>query len=60
MGGPETARIIAETAIEVLLDRVPDLTLAVAPEELRWADSFWYRCLESLPVTFSPTAVNAG
>ncbi|MGP3939106.1 MULTISPECIES: cytochrome P450 [Streptomyces] len=59
-GGPETARIIAETAIEVLLDRVPDLTLAVAPEELRWVDSFWYRCLESLPVTFSPTAVNAG
>ncbi|AQW47617.1 cytochrome P450 [Streptomyces violaceusniger] len=60
VGGPETARIIAETAIEVLLDRVPDLTLAVAPEELKWVDSFWYRCLESLPVTFSPTAVTAG
>ncbi|WP_262700209.1 MULTISPECIES: cytochrome P450 [Streptomyces] len=59
-GGPETARIIAETAIEVLLDRVPDLTLAVAPDELRWVDSFWYRCLDSLPVTFSPAPVTAG
>lgn len=57
VGGPETARTVAETAIEVLLDRVPDLTLAVAPDELKWADSIWYRCLESLPVTFTPTAV---
>ncbi|MYU11343.1 cytochrome P450, partial [Streptomyces sp. SID8361] len=60
VGGPETARVIAETAIEVLLDRVPDLTLAVEPEELSWVDSFWYRCLDSLPVTFSPTPVTAG
>ncbi|MGY0057246.1 cytochrome P450 [Streptomyces sp. LZ34] len=60
VGGPETARIIAETAIEVLLDRVPDLTLAVAPDELKWADSVWYRCLESLPVTFTPTRVAGG
>ncbi|MFD8864494.1 cytochrome P450 [Streptomyces sp. NPDC059590] len=60
VGGPETARIIAETAIEVLLDRVPDLTLAVAPDELRWSDPFWYRSLESLPVTFTPTAATGG
>lgn len=60
VGGPETARIIAETTIEVLLDRVPDLVLAVAPEELRWVDSVWYRYLESLPITFTPTRVTGG
>ncbi|MBW8089961.1 cytochrome P450 [Streptomyces hygroscopicus subsp. hygroscopicus] len=53
-GAPELGKIISETAIEVLLDRIPDLTLAVAPEELEWADSLWYRCLVSFPVTFTP------
>ncbi|WAP55676.1 cytochrome P450 [Streptomyces sp. S465] len=56
-GAPELGKIISETAIEVLLDRVPDLTLAVEPEELQWADSLWYRCLVSLPVTFTPAPV---
>ncbi|MCD9590506.1 cytochrome P450, partial [Streptomyces sp. 8ZJF_21] len=37
-----------------LLDRVPDLELAVEPDELQWMDSLWYRCLVSLPVTFTP------
>ncbi|MGW5698113.1 hypothetical protein ACWEWX_47070, partial [Streptomyces asiaticus] len=59
-GAPELARIIAETAIEVLLDRVPDLTLAVEPEELEWVDSLWCRAPSSLPVTFTPTHINAG
>ncbi|WP_438494431.1 cytochrome P450 [Streptomyces asiaticus] len=57
-GAPELARIIAETAIEVLLDRVPDLTLAVEPEELEWIDSLWCRAPSSLPVTFTPTHTN--
>ncbi|MFS7879746.1 cytochrome P450 [Streptomyces asiaticus] len=53
-GAPDLGKIISETAIEVLLDRVPDLELAVEPDELQWMDSLWYRCLVSLPVTFTP------
>ncbi len=52
--GPELAEIIAKTAVEVLLDRLPDVELAVPPEELRWRPSIWTRSLQSLPVRFSP------
>ncbi|MFB4314987.1 cytochrome P450 [Actinomadura sp. 21ATH] len=51
---PELAEIIARTAVEVLLDRLPDIDLAVRPEELMWLPSFWVRRLAALPVTFSP------
>jgi cytochrome P450 len=54
---PELAEIIAKTSVEVLIDRLPDLTLAVAPEELRWRASVWSRGLTSLPVTFTPAYV---
>lgn len=52
--GPELAEIIAKTAIEVLLDRLPDVELAVRPDELRWRPSVWTRSLQSLPVRFTP------
>lgn len=51
----EISEGIARTGIEVLLDRLPDVDLAVAPEELRWRPSPFLRGLESLPVTFTPT-----
>lgn len=51
---PELAEVIARTAIEVLLDRVPDVELAVPPEELRWRPSLWMRGLFTLPAKFSP------
>jgi cytochrome P450 len=51
---PELAEVIARTAIEVLLDRVPDVELAVAPQELRWRPSLWMRGLFALPAKFSP------
>lgn len=51
---PELAEVIARTAVEVLLDRVPDIELAVAPEELRWRPSLWMRGLYALPAHFSP------
>lgn len=54
--GPELAEIIAKTAIEVLLDRLPDVELAVHPDELRWRPSIWTRSLQALPVRFSPVA----
>lgn len=51
---PELAEIIAKTSIEVLLDRLPDIHLAVGPEELRWRRNIWNRMLEALPVAFTP------
>jgi cytochrome P450 len=51
---PELAEVVARTAVEVLLDRVPDVELAVAPEELRWRPSLWMRGLSALPAKFSP------
>ncbi|HUR02664.1 MAG TPA: cytochrome P450 [Nonomuraea sp.] len=51
---PELAEVIAYTAVEVLLDRLPDLALSVSPEELVWRPSFRVRGLTTLPVEFSP------
>ncbi|HEY7486340.1 MAG TPA: cytochrome P450, partial [Streptosporangiaceae bacterium] len=53
----EIAEVIAEIAIEVLLDRLPDVTLAVADEALVWRASPWMRGLIALPVRFSPAYV---
>jgi cytochrome P450 len=55
-GAPEVAEIVAKTAVEVLLDRIPDVELAVPPESLEWRESPWDRGLKSLPVTFTPVA----
>lgn len=54
---PEVAEVIARTTVEVLLDRLPDLSLSVPVESLVWRPSMWMRGLESLPVTFTPTYV---
>ncbi|WP_020552319.1 cytochrome P450 [Embleya scabrispora] len=59
-GGPhmcpaqDHARLIAKTAVDTLLDRLPDLHLAVPPEALTWRPSPWIRALATLPVAFSP------
>ncbi|GGU97338.1 cytochrome P450 [Actinomadura cremea] len=55
--GPRLALMIARTAIEVLLDRLPDVALAVPADELEWRPSFWMRGLHDLPVTFDPSGV---
>jgi cytochrome P450 len=52
---PELAEVICRAAVEVLLDRLPDVLLAVDPEELEWSPSVWMRGLVSLPVTFTPS-----
>ena len=54
---PELAEIIAKTSIEVLIDRLPDLVLAVPPESLTWRSSILSRGLTGLPVKFTPTYV---
>ncbi len=50
------AEIMAATAIEVLLDRLPDVELAIPAGEVRWRPSPWVRGVTSLPVTFTPTS----
>ncbi|WP_255954971.1 cytochrome P450 [Streptomyces odontomachi] len=57
VGAPQLAKTMAQAAVEVLLDRLPDVSLAVQPEELEWMDSIWYHGLTALPVTFEPTYV---
>jgi cytochrome P450 len=51
----EIAEVIAQTAVEVLLDRLPDITLAIEPDELVWQPALWVRGLRALPVRFSPS-----
>lgn len=51
---PLLADVIARTAIETLLERLPDVVLSVEPEELTWRPSIWMRGLTSLPVQFTP------
>jgi cytochrome P450 len=50
----EIARVIAEAAIEVLLDRLPDTLLAVPADMLTWRPSPLFRGLSTLPVKFTP------
>ncbi|GAA4503066.1 hypothetical protein GCM10023191_055520 [Actinoallomurus oryzae] len=56
----EIAEVIARTAVEVLLDRLPDVALAVPAEDLVWRTSFHIRGLMGLPVRFSPTLALGG
>ena len=53
--GVSLARMEAQIALSTLLRRLPDLTLAVAPEQLRRPPAASpFRGLLELPVTFSP------
>ncbi|MEE1736052.1 cytochrome P450 [Streptomyces sp. BE147] len=56
----ETAEVIARTGIEVLLDRLPDVDLAVPAEALTRRPSPWLRGLTDLPVRFTPTPALGG
>lgn len=61
--GPHTcpaqrpARRIAAVAVEKLLDRLPDVGLAVPADELKWRPGPFHRTLVALPVTFPPGVV---
>ncbi|MFF7330029.1 cytochrome P450 [Streptomyces sp. NPDC008150] len=52
---PLLADVIARTAVETLLERLPDVVLAIEAEELVWRPSVWMRGLTSLPVEFTPS-----
>ncbi|MFI1030959.1 cytochrome P450 [Streptomyces sp. NPDC020951] len=51
--GAPLARLEAELAIGTLVRRLPDLRLAVAPEELQWRPNPLQRRLTALPVTYT-------
>ncbi|CAM5258648.1 Cytochrome P450 OS=Streptomyces griseomycini OX=66895 GN=FHS37_003125 PE=3 SV=1 [Streptomyces griseomycini] len=51
----DPAQVIASTAIERLLNALPDLVLAVPEEDLQWRPGPFHRALVALPVTFTPT-----
>ncbi|MGW7051348.1 cytochrome P450 [Streptomyces sp. NPDC054887] len=53
---PQLADVMARTAVEALLERLPDVMLAVEPEELTWRPSVWMRGLTTLPVSFTPSS----
>ncbi|MEU5579566.1 cytochrome P450 [Streptomyces huasconensis] len=55
----EVAEVVARTGIEVLLDRLPDLDLAVPAHALTRRPSPWLRGLTDLPVSFNPTPTSA-
>jgi cytochrome P450 len=52
----ELAEIIAQAAVEVLLDRLPDVRSAVASNALVWRPSLVNRGLSALPVKIHPRA----
>lgn len=52
--GQEIGRAITDTGVDVLLSRLPDLSLAIAEDELTWTSSTWSRHLDTLPVRFAP------
>ncbi|MEV0253962.1 cytochrome P450 [Streptomyces sp. NPDC050732] len=51
------AYLIAETAITHLLDALPEMDLAAAPDDLVWRPGPFHRALSALPVLF-PTAAS--
>ncbi|WP_443061473.1 cytochrome P450 [Streptomyces sp. NBC_00414] len=51
----EIAEVVARTAVEVVLDRLPDLDLAVPAASLTRRPSPWLGTLTTLPVRFTPT-----
>ncbi|MER8222596.1 cytochrome P450 [Streptomyces sp. NPDC094143] len=52
---PLLADVMARTAVETLLEHLPDLVLGVETDELTWRPSIWMRGLTSLPVRFTPS-----
>ncbi|MFI0260672.1 cytochrome P450 [Streptomyces sp. NPDC017056] len=51
--GQNIGRAIADTGIDALLARLPDVRLSVPEEQLRWQSGWMTRHLTSLPVTFT-------
>ncbi|GAA0285043.1 cytochrome P450 [Streptomyces polychromogenes] len=55
--GQDIGRAIADTGIDTLLARLPDLELAVREDDLEWVSSLMTRHVVALPVRFAPRGV---
>ncbi|GAA2962675.1 MULTISPECIES: cytochrome P450 [Streptomyces] len=53
----DPAFMIAATAVESLLNRLPDIEMRVSFKALNWAPTPWSRTLMTLPVRFTPRTV---
>ncbi|MFE7711496.1 cytochrome P450 [Streptomyces sp. NPDC057486] len=53
----DPAFMIAVTAVEALLNRLPDVEMRVPFKALTWTPSPWSRSLVTLPIRFTPRAV---
>lgn len=49
------AYLVAQNAIDQLLDALPEMRLACRPEELHWRPGPFHRALSSMPVRFPPS-----
>lgn len=49
------AYLVAQDAVDQLLDALPDMRLAVPADELRWRPGPFHRALTALPVVFPPS-----
>ncbi|WP_433192139.1 cytochrome P450 [Nocardia sp. CA-107356] len=56
----EAAYLIAQDAIDQILDILPDIRLAIAPEELTWRPGPFHRALATLPVVFPASSFPSG
>ncbi|MGH4030690.1 cytochrome P450 [Actinomycetota bacterium Odt1-20B] len=52
--GQDIGRAIADTGVDALLMRLPDVELSVPETDLRWTSSILSRHLVALPVQFAP------
>ncbi|MCX4706034.1 cytochrome P450 [Streptomyces sp. NBC_01352] len=55
----DPAFMIAVTAVETLLNRLPDVEMRVAFKELAWVPAPWSRSLVTIPVRFTPRTVTS-
>lgn len=55
----EVARLITRVAMETVLERIPDLGLAITEDALAWNPTIVSRGVTALPVTFTPTQQRA-
>lgn len=51
---PRLTHLIARDAIDQFLDALPEIRLAVTPEQLRWRPGPFHRAVEALPIVFEP------
>ncbi|MEU7322567.1 cytochrome P450 [Streptomyces griseoviridis] len=56
---PDLAHAIAQAAVEVLWDRIPDIHLTDPLQPVEWEPSIMMRCPRQLPVSFDPTKPRA-